>query len=304
MITFKNENNKINFIVDTLCSIGFEHKGGSYAVHRLAYEIANRGHNVYVFNEPFYKHENIKEIKTEKIVHDNGWWAEFLWEGFSYNMETTVSIYTQITWANPFNTKHVGRWILHDYSQDQWNTYMENDVIYNFGSFKTPENIKQERLTTFDYNEDKFSNLNKPGRNGFCHLIHKSTPDWGYDYLKNFGSLDISKWYENGGFDYLQKVLNEYEYMLTFDYKSYLSVIATLCGCKVIILNPDKNISPLDYRLQNPIQMFGVAYGWDDIGWANKTIDLSRDNIQNLKKSDKLTIDKFIDSWEKKIFNI
>lgn len=304
MVYLKNEYQKLNFIVDTLCSIGFEHKGASYAVHRLAYEIANRGHYVYVFNEPFYNHDNITQIKTDRIAHDDGWWGQFSWEGFSYPLDKTISIYTQNTWGNPFNTKHNARWILHDYSQDQWNTYGEDDIIYNYASFKVPENIKQERLTVLDYNEEKFSNLNRPARKGFCHLIHKFTPEWGYDYLKNFGSLDISKWYENGGFEYLQNIFNDYEYMLTFDSKTYISVIATLCGCKVIILNPDEEMTPVDFKIQNPNLMFGIAYGWDDIGWANKTIDLSRDNIENLKKSDTLTIDKLIKFWEKKIFNI
>jgi hypothetical protein len=63
-------------------------------------------------------------------------------------------------------------------------------------------------------------------------------------------------------------------------------------------------MTPLDFKVQNPIQMFGIAYGWDDIGWANKTIELCRGNIENLKKNDTLTIDKLINFWEKKIFNI
>jgi hypothetical protein len=302
MVDFKNENKKINFIIDTLCSIGFEHKGASYAVHMLAYEIANRGHNVYIFNEPFYKHENITQIKTERIAHDDGWWGQFSWEGFSYPLDKTVSIYTQNTWGNPFNTTHNARWILHDYSQDQWDTYGKEDVIYNYASFKVPENTKQEKLTVLDYNEEKFSNLNRPSRKGFCHFIHKFTPEWGYEYLKNFGSFDVSNWNENGGFEYLQQIFNEYEYMLTFDNKTYVSIIATLCGCKVILLNPDESITPLDFRVMNPIQMFGIAYGWGDIGWANKTIDLCRDNVENLKKSDKLSLDKLIKYWENKLF--
>jgi hypothetical protein len=302
MVDFKNEDKKINFIIDTLCSIGFEHKGASYAVHMLAYEIANRGHNVYIFNEPFYKHENITQIKTERIAHDDGWWGQFSWEGFSYPLDKTVSIYTQNTWGNPFNTTHNARWILHDYSQDQWDTYGKEDVIYNYASFKVPENTKQEKLTVLDYNEEKFSNLNRPSRKGFCHFIHKFTPEWGYEYLKNFGSFDVSNWNQNGGFEYLQQIFNEYEYMLTFDNKTYVSIIATLCGCKVILLNPDESITPLDFRVMNPIQMFGIAYGWGDIGWANKTIDLCRDNVENLKKSDKLSLDKLIKYWENKLF--
>ena len=58
--------------------------------------------------------------------------------------------------------------------------------------------------------------------------------------------------------------------------------------------------TPTEYRLQNPIQMFGVAYGLDDISWANKTIDLARDHIQELEKIDEKSVDDFIKFWEKK----
>lgn len=80
----KNEEGKLTFIVDTLCSIGFEHKGGSFAVHRLAYELANKGHQVYVFNEPFYPHENIGVIPTKQHQFDNGWYSQYENPSHSY----------------------------------------------------------------------------------------------------------------------------------------------------------------------------------------------------------------------------
>ena len=52
---------------------------------------------------------------------------------------------------------------------------------------------------------------------------------------------------------------------------------------------------------KNPIQLFGVAYGLDDIGWANKTIDLVRDNIIELEKRDSITVDNFVNYWENKL---
>ena len=32
----KSDPNKLTFIVDTLCSIGFESRGASFAIHKLA----------------------------------------------------------------------------------------------------------------------------------------------------------------------------------------------------------------------------------------------------------------------------
>jgi hypothetical protein len=95
---------------------------------------------------------------------------------------------------------------------------------------------------------------------------------------------------------------NKYEYVLTFDDKSYYTTAAALCGAKSIILNPNKDITPIEYRIKNPIQMCGVAYGFDDIKWADETIHLVRYNLQQLEMKDKKTIDDFIKYWENKIF--
>lgn len=295
------EDNRLTFIVDTLCSIGFEYKGGSFAVHRLAYEIACRGHNVFVFNDPFYPHENIRKINTIKEDHDGGWWATFVWDQFGYNPSKTISIYTQITWGNPFNTWHNVRWILHDYEQEKWETYSENDLICNYESFKVPEGTKQTKLTVFDYNFDKFYNTKNPDRKGFGHLIHKFTPEWGHEFIKNFGSEEIPHYNGKNNLDYLLEKFNKYEYLLMFDKKSYYTVAAALCGTKVILLDTDKNITPYEYRKENPIQMCGVAYGFDDISWAENTINYTKNHLMQLEKLDRKTVDNFIKYWEEKL---
>lgn len=295
-----NEEGKLNFIVSTQFSIGEPHKGASIVLHKLAYEIAKRGHNVYIFNEPYFPHENIKVILTKYVKEID----EYSWELFTYPMNKTISIYHQLTKGNPYNTQHNVRWILHDYSQESWVTFGDEDLIYNFGDFKIPKNIEQNKLTVCDYNLDKFKNLNNTKRNGFCYLIQdcKSTPKWGREFLENFTSVDISDWKNRGGYDYLLKVFNENEYLITFEDKTYITTIAALCGAKSIVIENEKYLTPMDYRLNNPTQLFGVAYGLDDIGWANKTIGLVRDNIIELEKRDSNLVDNFIQNWENKIY--
>ena len=293
---------KLTFIVNTMISIGLENKGASFALHKLAYEIATRGHYVYIFNEPKYPHENIEIIPTQiSEIFEGGWRNNFSWEGFNFNLNRTVSISPQTTYGNPFNTMYNARWILHDYSQEQWDTFNVNDVIFNYGTFKVPEGTKQLPLTVFDYNFDKFYNTNNPRRKGFGHIIHKNTPDWGLEFLKKIGSTEIPHYNGKKEINYLLDEFNKYEYVLTFDDKSYYTTAATLCGTKSIILNPNKEMTPIEYRMKNPIQMCGVAYGFDDIKWANDTIGLVRDNLQQLEQKDKQTILNFIEYWKNKL---
>jgi hypothetical protein len=300
-MNLKWEDNKITFIIDTIHSIGFESKGASIACHRLAFELANQGHYVYVFNEPFFPHPNIDVIPVIKTNEDDGWYSKFHWTPFVFNSNRTVSVYTQITWGNPMNTTHNTRWVLHDYEEDQWGTFGDEDQIFNFGTFMVPDGVKQSPLTIFDYNFNKFYNTNNPKRKGFGHIIHKNTPEWGRDFLKQFGSVEIPHYNGQNDLDYLLNEFNKYEYLLTFDDKSYYTSAAGLCGTKSIILNPNKDITPIEYRMKNPIQMCGVAYGFDDIKWANDTIGLVHENLLQLEQRDKQTILNFIEHWKNKL---
>jgi hypothetical protein len=47
--------------------------------------------------------------------------------------------------------------------------------------------------------------------------------------------------------------------------------------------------------------MCGVAYGMNDIKWANETIGLVRNNLLELEKKDKQTINNFIEFWKSKL---
>ena len=174
-------------------------------------------------------------------------------------------------------------------------------MIYEIADFKTPFNFKPKKLIAVDYNIDKFKNLKDSSRYGFCHILHKNTPEWGKEFINKFNSKDLSDWNENGGFSYLNNELNRYEYMLTFDDKTYLTTIAALCGAKAIILNEDRSLTPYKYRQLNPPQMYGVAYGLDDISWANKTIDMVKSHLIELDKNDKETVKEFVEYWENKL---
>jgi hypothetical protein len=199
------------------------------------------------------------------------------------------------------NTIHNVRWVLHDYEPDQWKTFSNDEYVCNFGTFKVPEGTKQTNLTIFDYKFDKFYNTNNPNRKGFAHIIHKNTPDWGLGFVQQFDSSEIPHFNGQKDLDYLLDEFNKYEYLLTFDDKSYYTAAAALCGVKSIILNPDKKLLPVEYRQKNPIQMCGVAYGFDDIKWANDTIGLVRENLQQLEQKDKQTIFNFIEYWKNKL---
>lgn len=291
--------------------------GGVIVLHKLAHLIAEAGHNAYVFCKPEYDHPNIKRINSE-IVAQKGFVECYQWERFNYPINKTISIYPQITPGNPFNTAHVARWILYDTEKILEDTYSDSDVLFFFGDFKTYRDWEKRKLTVFDYQLDKMYITNTGKRKGLCYVRNKHTPSDGDEFVKKLGATNLSDWakYKEHGFDFLRDQFNQYEYMLTYDQKSLLTTLAALCGCKAIILNPGPSyefspnansererevMTPIEYRLKNPIQMYGVAYGWDDIQWANNTIRMVRNHVEALQDTDMKTFKSFIKYWEKKL---
>jgi len=257
------DNDKLNFLVGVHVNFSKVLTGGVVAMHKLAHNLAKTGHNVFTFCEPEYPHENIKVIKSvgNRL---NELETEWSWESFQYPLDKTISIYPQIIRGNPYNTKHVSRWVLYHTEKPIEELYGENDVYFNYGNFKTFKNVPDRKLTVFNYYFDKLYVTNKES-----------------------------------------------------DQKSFFTLAATLCGCKAIILNPGpsyelhqnafslseeygKSMTPTEYRLNNPIQMYGIAYGLDDIAWANRTIDFARDHLKELEIIDNKTVDNFVSYWEKK----
>lgn len=318
MIELPNDPGKINFIVAVHVNFANVLTGGVVAMHRLAYMLAERGHNVFMFTHPEYPHPNIKVINSWKTsTHE---FVEFYaWDQFSFLYKNTVVIYPQIARGNPVGAAHVVRWLLYDTEKLLEDAYGENDVYANFGNFKSYRKVEHLPLTTFNYYMDKLYITNTGKRKGFCHMYHKHTPPGGENLINQLSSMDLTGWKTLGNYDYLREHFNQYEYMLTYDQKSFYTVAAGLCGCKSIILNPGQSyefapnansdsedykkiLTPEEYRERNPIQRYGVAYGFDDIHWANTTIGQVTDHIKELERRDTETVDNFVKYWENKIF--
>lgn len=309
---------KLSFLIGLFTSLKDEITGGVIVMHKLAYMLAERGYTVYIFCEPGFPHENIKVLKSSKLGQD-GFVSYFTWEPFTYPLYSTISIFPQTTRGNWFHTPNVARWILYDTEKDIEETYGNDDVYFNFGTFKTFKEVKHRQLTVFDFATDKLKKNNYGQRKTFCHIIHKHTPIGGEKVFEHLGSENLTDWRNNGGYDYLCQKLNEYDYFLTYDQKSFYTLAAGLCGTKSIILNPGpsyefapnansqsegygKKMTPLEYKFSNPIQMYGVAYGWDDLDWAKKTIDLVPDYVKEYETLTEKTVDEFCQFWLKKVY--
>lgn len=320
------EEGKLNFVINLFFPLDKMFNGGILVLHKLAYKLAERGHNVYIFCTPAYPHPNINIIKSEITIAENGNILPIhKWESFKFPIKNTISIYPEITYGNPFNTTHVTRWILYHTTKVVEETYGNDDVYFNFQNFKTFKLVPPNQLTFLDYNLDSLYVTNTGKRKAFCHILKKNIPNGSEKIFEDLKSFDLTNWYNEGRlngnnpYDYIRNMFNQYEYFLTYDQASYHSVMATLCGCKTVILNPGtpyentpnantelnqcSEITPTEFRLNNYLYRFGIAYGWDDLQWAEDTLPLVRGYIEQLEIIDNKTVDNFIKYWVNKIFD-
>lgn len=280
----------MEFIVSI--GVGFSEvlTGGVLVLHKIAYELANRGFKVNIFTDPQYPHENIivrKNCSEDRL-------------DFDYNPEKTVII-PSYNWKNSSNIKNVARWAL--YHIDQNENVDEQDEIFNFGTFDTKTKKITRKLTTFDYQQEIFVNKGKLRKKGYCHILLKNNPPQPQEIISYFNSFSLDDYKTKGCFEYLAEKFNEFEYFLTFDDKTFLTTAAAMCGCKSIILN-NNNISPQEFKKENPIQALGVAYGMEDLNWSEKTLQFVPEHIKFLQEQDNKTIDNFINFWQNKIYNL
>lgn len=313
MIELKN-NGKVNFVLHLFWTFKEVLTGGILAQHYLAYLLAEEGHNVYIFCEPEYPHENIHTLKSEVKRRGEGF-DEIFWEPFAYMHHNTVAIYDEIAWGNPHNVPNVVRWILYDPpSQEIQDTWGESDYYFNYGNFKHKRK-DNGKLSVFNFYLDLFKDKNMKDRKGFCHLFHKHTSPGANNFVKELGSTDLGSWKNLGRHQYLAKEFNKHEYFLTYDQKSSFSILAALCGCKVIIMNPpnnedskftnsyyDHNTTPDEYRKENPYYKYGMAFGFEDLHHAFNTQHLVREYFKKIDEENKKTVKSFVKFWENKCY--
>ena len=317
MVKLKN-NGKINFLLNIHTGYGECLTGGTVAMHYLAYLLAEEGHNVYLFNKAEYPHKNIHILKSwrEKILEGKGIHSKngekTAWESFSYLYSNTVAIYSQDAYGDWFGTHWKARWVLYNTSPQIAEEWGDNDYVFTYGSQENlRENIKkvQGELIAMNLYLDVFRNKNRKDRKGYCHLFHKHTSPNAKTFVNELNSTNLSNWKSLGCHKYLNEEFNKCEYFICYDQLSFWPQIAALCGCKVIVMNVkdnpntyyDYNTTPEQYRLENPLKKYGVAFGFGDLQYAIDTQHLVEDHLKEIDQHNLNTVKNFIKFWEKKV---
>ncbi len=268
--------------------LGFVHShpadksGGLTVLKKLVSMLSDRGHTVYVLHNNFMVGNSILISDTSNL-----------------NMDKVIVIYPEIVTGNPYNGKHVVRWILY-HTKNEEMTWSETDVYFYYNDFfKTKRKREKLMLNCYEFRLDDLKDFGLE-REGYCHIYRPDKTPNDFKIITNYRSEDLFHGFLRNGWDWLINKFNTKEYFLTYDDATFFSVISTLCGCKSVILYENKKPN---FKNEMPLFKYGVAYGFEEVDESIKTRPLMRDHLSEMDKNSHKTVDDFVSYWEKIINN-
>jgi hypothetical protein len=269
--------------------------GGGLVLHKLCHVLNVIGYDAYLYPtlklngtlDFFYLNENYStKIATE------------------FTPEKDIIIYPEIEPGNPLEGKNVVRYILNKFHLPGYDnniiTWKDNDYwLYSHEHFY--DKIKEPNyLHIIESKLDIYQDYGLERKINACFTYRKRTEE--KNNLNITHPPDALEIGYNMQDQELINIFNSCKRFYSYDYETYLSQLAVLCGCESIIV-PYKDIKKEDLIEKLPALKYGVAYGLDDLEYANSTKHLLKEHLQNLENQQyidtKLTFEKIF-----KYFNL
>jgi len=268
--------------------------------------------------------QNVRIYTNNNVNIPNSIFSKFYNNDFPID-DNTIVIYCEGTQGNPLNARKVVRWMLSKLGQNvptNWvNTWAKNEVVYYFNSEEkiasSPEKIGNiYKLLNVLYINPYARNMNPSPRMGFCHTFRKSQQIHGKitKYIHPRDSFEITREHTQ-----MQCIafFNKFKAFVSYDSMTFLNIIAALCGC-ISIVYKVKGLSKQDWinttaaseflKFKGHSNLFGIAYGLEDIPFAMSTLHLAPQQWKNIVNySKEKTVMPFIDdinNFEKMINTI
>jgi hypothetical protein len=229
--------------------------------------------------------------------------------------DNCVVIYGETIEGNPLNAKNVVRWILGPVGVacniNIPNTWGKNDLVYYFNSetkfITSPEKLGTVyKLLNSIYINPYAKQTNFEERMGICYTIRKARQMHNnLSLVHPKSSFEITR--EHTQMQCIE-FFNKFKWFISYDPLTFYIIIAALCGCipvvyKIAGLTKQQWIQTTaaaeyvkDKGLDN---LYGIAYGQEDMGYAERTIHLVKEQWDDIIRFNKeTTLVPFINDLE------
>lgn len=257
--------------------------GGCLVLYYLCKLLRDLGETAYLIPRPRNK-------RLWKQWHRNAkrsGFGEHIWKKDELTNE--VVIYPEIIHNNPKNAKNVVRYLLHKpgFHINRKINYGESDLIIGYReAFTTKEfPITDKNCVTIEYTmDDVYYQTNFGERLKTCYMVRKGKN------LKLHPNDAICL--DGKSHQEIAKIFNECDKFICYDTDTYFAYFAVRCGCKSIVI-PNKGVSKKEWR-PNVKETYGIAYGLDDIKYAEQTKDKFWETQKEIKSNSIKAVKKFI----------
>ena len=271
--------------------------GGLVVQYELCSILKNRGISVKIFGPNSIKNSIFDDY------YDN-----------NFDLNETVVIYGETIEGNPLNAPYVVRWILAPLgicsNSNICNTWGKNDLVYYFNSEEKIKNNPEKlgsvyKLLNIMYINPYAQINNTNSRSGICYTIRKANA-----YHKKLKIVHPPKSFEIKQPSQMEciQIFNRHKYFVSYDPCTFLLVIAALCGCVPVVVKIDgvskedwlNTLAPIEYLKETKEPLYGVAYGREEIKFAEETIHLVKEQWDKIKK---YQINKYVTPFFNDIIN-
>lgn len=261
--------------------------------------------------------QNVRIYPTNGIVIQNDIFNKYYTSNDFPIDDNCIVIYCEGIQGNPLNAKNVVRWMLSELGKnvscEYANTWGKDELVYYFNSetkfYTTPEKIGTVyKMLACLYIHPYIKQRNFGARNGVCYTIRKSFWHKNVNFIHFKDSFEITCGHSQ---EQCVDFFNKYEYFISYDPCTFLTIMAAMCGCISIVYPVDgltkqqwiQTTAAAEYLKSNGLDnLYGIAYGTDpsECQHAFSTIHLVKEQWDDILKYNK---DKTIIPFIKDINN-
>lgn len=220
-----------------------------------------------------------------------------------FNLDKTIVIYCEGIIGNPLNAKCVVRWLLSELGKNvplnRYLTWGKNELVYYFNREKKFETERMKLNVIYKdlpllYVDSKllFGSQNKlllSERENYCFTMRKANIHHKeIKIIHPSNSLEITY---NTSFLDAVNIFSKYKYFVSYDPLTFYQIISVLCGC-VCIVYPVDGLTKFDWLKQTALwtymeahninDLYGVAYGIEELNYAESTINKAQTQWLNI----------------------
>lgn len=278
--------------------------GGIIVLHKLCHLLRQLGYNAY-----------LKNVVEDRVIGRNNFKGlfifvyEFLISVFTkYRTnpqfdtpilsgeisDSDIVVYSEGTFGNPLKANNVVRWFLNKpgyftghtfYGKGELYFKFDNGLVSNFefpGS-RTSKNILNVVHIPFDiYNTSGAAE----SREGTAYSVRKGISKKLSQHPEDAVCIDGLNHRE------IATIFKRVQRFISYDTYSAYCFFAVLCGCEVVVI-PDEGISREEWYPDEKLR-YGLAYGFDDLQWANDTKHLVLPYRESKESLYVATVENFI----------